>query len=67
MWITWRRCPVLGMLDDIALLAWVMNSLDQELTALRRWLERQAPQQLRAIEHLPDTPEQLQLQRHEKN
>ncbi len=55
------------MLDDIALLAWVMNSLDQELTALRRWLERQAPQQLRAIEHLPDTPEQLQLQRHEKN
>jgi len=59
--------PVFGMLDDIAVLAWVMNTLDQELTAFRHWLELQAPEQLRAIEHLPDTPEQLQLQRHEKD
>src|SRR5471032_46144 len=30
--------PVFGMLDDIAVLAWVMNTLDQELTAFRHWL-----------------------------
>ncbi|WP_338523049.1 YkvA family protein [Pseudomonas batumici] len=59
--------PVFGMLDDIAVLAWVMNTLDQELSAFRLWLERQAPERLRAIEQLPDTPGQLQLQRHEKD
>ncbi|BBP75410.1 DUF1232 domain-containing protein [Pseudomonas gingeri NCPPB 3146 = LMG 5327] len=59
--------PVFGMLDDIAVLAWVMNTLDQELNAFRAWRERQVPAQLQVVERLPDTPEQLQLEHDEKN
>lgn len=59
--------PVFGMLDDIAVLAWVMNALDQELSAFRAWRERQVPAHLVVVERLPDSPEQLQLERNEKN
>lgn len=54
--------PVFGMLDDIAVLAWVMKTLDGELSAFRAWRDRQQPEKLAIIERLPDTPEQLQLQ-----
>jgi uncharacterized membrane protein YkvA (DUF1232 family) len=54
--------PVFGMLDDIAVLAWVMKTLDDELSAFRAWRDRQTPEKLAVVERLPDTPEQLQLE-----
>ena len=54
--------PVFGMLDDIAVLAWLMKVLDDELNAFRAWRNRQVPEKLVVVERLPDTPEQLQLQ-----
>ncbi len=51
-----------GMFDDIAVLAWVMKTLDVELEAFRAWRYRQSPEKLARVERLPDTPEQLQLQ-----
>ncbi|KIQ60274.1 YkvA family protein, partial [Pseudomonas fluorescens] len=59
--------PMFGMFDDIAVLAWVMKTLDTELEAFRAWRYRQSPEKLARVERLPDTPEQLQLQRHEKS
>lgn len=50
------------MLDDIAVLAWVMKTLDDELNAFRAWRDRQLPEKLASVERLPDTLEQLQLQ-----
>jgi len=67
VWITSRGFSVKRGLDGIAVLAWVMNTLDQKLSAFRFWLERQAPERVRAIGQLPETPGQLQLQRHEKD
>lgn len=54
--------PVFGMLDDIAVLAWLMKVLDDELSAFRAWRNRQLPEKLAVVERLPDTLEQLQLQ-----
>ena len=51
-----------GMLDDIAVLAWVLKTVDGELAAFRTWRERQAPEKLRVVERLPDTPEALHLE-----
>ena len=59
--------PVFGMLDDIAVLAWLMKTLDDELNAFRAWRNRQQPEKLAVVERLPDTPEQLQLQGPKKN
>ncbi|MFJ2364354.1 YkvA family protein [Pseudomonas sp. NPDC087697] len=59
--------PVFGMLDDIAVLAWVMKTLDDELSAFRAWRDRQSPEKLAIVERLPDTLEQLQLQGPKKN
>lgn len=59
--------PVLGMLDDIAVLAWLMKTLDDELDAFRSWRNRQMPEKLAVVERLPDTPEQLQLEGPRKN
>jgi len=54
--------PMFGMLDDVAVLAWLMKTLSGELDAFRQWRNRQAPEKLAVVERLPDTPEQLQLQ-----
>ncbi|MBC2692031.1 MULTISPECIES: YkvA family protein [Pseudomonas] len=54
--------PMFGMLDDIAVLAWLMKTLDDELTAFRLWRNRQHPEKLVSLERLPDSPEQLLLQ-----
>lgn len=48
--------PVFGMLDDIAVLAWLMKTLDDELNAFRLWRNRQQPEKLAVVERLPDTP-----------
>lgn len=52
-----------GFLDDIAVLAWVMKTVDDELAAFRAWRERQSPEKLRVVERLPDTPQTLQLEK----
>ncbi|KAF0866265.1 YkvA family protein [Pseudomonas sp. LD120] len=54
--------PVFGMLDDIAVLAWLMKNLGDELNAFSTWRNRQAPERLVLLERLPDTCEQLQLE-----
>ncbi|WP_095147960.1 YkvA family protein [Pseudomonas sp. Irchel s3a18] len=54
--------PLFGMFDDIAVLAWLMKTLADELDAFRVWRSRQRPEKLAVVERLPDTPEQLQLQ-----
>src|SRR5690606_18264070 len=59
--------PLFGMIDDIAVLAWLMKVLDDELNAFRAWRKRQVPQKLAVVERLPDTPEQLHLQGPKKN
>ncbi|MNY28694.1 hypothetical protein D3C86_1626840 [compost metagenome] len=48
-----------GMLDDIAVLAWVMKAITDELEAFRAWRHRQSPEKLRVVERLPDSPETL--------
>ena len=57
--------PGIGMLDDIAVLAWIMKSLESELNAFRAWRARQAPEKLAVVERLPATPELLALE-HQK-
>ena len=59
--------PVFGMLDDIAVLAWVMKTLDGELSAFRAWRERQLPEKLAKVERLPATPQLLEQENPEKN
>ncbi len=45
-----------GMLDDIAVLAWVMKTLSAELSAFRAWRDAQRPEKLAVVERLPATP-----------
>ena len=59
--------PMFGMLDDIAVLAWVMKSLDGELSAFRAWRERQRPEKLVVVERLPATPQLLEQENPKKN
>jgi uncharacterized membrane protein YkvA (DUF1232 family) len=54
--------PVIGMLDDIVVLAWVMKSLETELDAFREWRAKQVPEKLAAVERLPATPALLELE-----
>jgi uncharacterized membrane protein YkvA (DUF1232 family) len=49
-----------GMLDDIAVLTWVMKNLSDELDAFRAWRHRQSPERLRVVERLPDSREAVQ-------
>lgn len=51
-----------GLIDDIAVLAWVLKTVDDELSAFRAWRNRQSPEKLRVVERLPDTPEALRLE-----
>lgn len=46
--------PALGLIDDLAVLAWVMRTWSDELAAFRAWREAQAPEVLEVIERLPD-------------
>ncbi|BAP44044.1 DUF1232 domain-containing protein [Pseudomonas sp. 21LCFQ02] len=45
--------PGLGMFDDVAVLAWVMKSLTDELDAFRAWRESQPVEKLVVVERLP--------------
>ncbi len=51
-----------GLLDDIAVLGWVLKTVSDELEAFRAWRQRQSPEKLRVVERLPDTPEALLLE-----
>jgi len=53
-----------GLLDDIAVLGWVLKTVSDELDAFRAWRQRQSPEKLRVVERLPDTPEALRLEQH---
>ncbi|KNC12860.1 MULTISPECIES: YkvA family protein [Pseudomonas] len=52
-----------GMLDDIAVLAWVMKTLSGELDTFRAWRERQSPEKLRVVERLPASEQELELEK----
>lgn len=54
--------PVLGMLDDIVVLGWVMKSLQTELDAFRAWRATQSAEKLAVVERLPATPALLELE-----
>jgi len=42
-----------GYVDDIAVLAWLMNTWRTELDFFRAWHDRQTPEHQAALEHLP--------------
>jgi uncharacterized membrane protein YkvA (DUF1232 family) len=46
-----------GLLDDLAVLAWVLRTWDGELQAYRVWREAQPPEVLRRIEAVPAADE----------
>lgn len=48
--------PLLGFVDDLAVLTWVMHRWRDELSAYQAWREAQAPDVLRVIERLPLDP-----------
>ncbi|MBF7144896.1 MULTISPECIES: YkvA family protein [Pseudomonas] len=43
-----------GMLDDIAVLGWVMKVLQTELNAFRAWRSEQSPEVLSVVERVPE-------------
>jgi uncharacterized membrane protein YkvA (DUF1232 family) len=49
-----------GLLDDLAVLAWVLRTWDGELQAYRVWREAQSPEVLRRIEAVPAVGEARQ-------
>ena len=53
-----------GMLDDIAVLTWVMKTLSTELDAFRAWRERQDPAHLQVAERLPQSAGELDRENH---
>ena len=59
--------PMFGMLDDIAVLAWVMKTLEGELSAFRAWRDAQRPEKLAVVERLPATPALLAKENPQKN
>ena len=50
-----------GMLDDIAVLGWVMKVVAEELDQFRQWRNSQSPEKLRVVERVPDAGEPLEL------
>lgn len=53
----------IGLVDDLAVLAWVMRTWRNELAAFEQWRAAQAPEGLGVLEHLPDSEKQLIEQR----
>ncbi|MDH0647587.1 YkvA family protein [Pseudomonas sp. GD03858] len=52
-----------GLLDDIAVLGWVLKTVADELARFKAWRASQAPERLQVVERLPDSPEALRLER----
>lgn len=51
--------PVLGFIDDLAVLAWVMRKWADELQAFRAWKERQSADVLADLTRLPAPSEPM--------
>lgn len=49
----------IGLVDDLAVLAWVMRTWRNELVAFEQWRAAQAPEVLGVLERLPDSEQQL--------
>lgn len=47
----------IGLIDDLAVLAWVLRTWQVELAAFQQWRNAQAPEFLKVIERLPDVDE----------
>jgi uncharacterized membrane protein YkvA (DUF1232 family) len=50
-----------GMIDDIAVLGWVMKVVADELEEFRAWRALQSPEKLRVVERVPAVREPLEL------
>ncbi len=46
--------PGLGLVDDLAVLAWVLSTWKEELAAFRAWRQAQSAGRIELIERLPD-------------
>lgn len=46
-----------GLVDDLAVLAWVMRTWHAELAAFEQWRAAQAPEMLQIVERLPEADE----------
>lgn len=46
-----------GLVDDLAVLAWVMRTWQAELAAFEQWRAAQAPEILQIVERLPEADE----------
>jgi uncharacterized membrane protein YkvA (DUF1232 family) len=51
-----------GMLDDIAVLTWVMKTLSGELEAFRTWRTRQDPARLAVVERIPQSRSEFDIE-----
>jgi uncharacterized membrane protein YkvA (DUF1232 family) len=49
----------IGLVDDLAVLAWVLRTWQVELAAFQDWRAAQAPEVLRVVERLPEMDETL--------
>lgn len=50
-----------GLVDDLAVLAWVLRTWQSELAAFQQWRANQAGEVLREVERLPEADEQLAI------
>ena len=48
-----------GLVDDLAVLAWVLRTWQEELAAFQQWRADQAPEVLQIVERLPELDESL--------
>lgn len=48
-----------GLVDDLAVLAWVMRTWQAELAAFEQWRAAQAPEILQIVERLPEADESV--------
>jgi uncharacterized membrane protein YkvA (DUF1232 family) len=48
-----------GLVDDLAVLAWVLRTWKEELAAFQQWRAAQAPEVLRVVERLPEADETI--------
>ncbi len=48
-----------GLIDDLAVLAWVLRTWQVELEAFQQWRATQTPEVLQVVERLPDAEESL--------
>ena len=49
----------IGLVDDLAVLAWVLRTWQAELAAFQQWRAAQAPEVLQVVERLPEADETL--------